>query len=153
MARPNRQELVERILKSADNIFRVLLPTVPRELLLMDFTMPQLKAMFLLFLNGPMRMSDLASDLGVTFATATGLADRLVERDLVTRESDPGDRRVVRCRLSESGQKSISRIWETARSRMREIVQLMDTDVLQALTRALETMLAAAERNKKETQT
>ncbi len=143
MTRPNRQEMVEGILKFADNIFRVLLPTVPRELLVLDFTMSQLKTLFLLFMNGPMRMSDLASDLGVTLATATGLADRLVERDMVTRESDPDDRRVVLCRLSESGQNSIKRIWESARGRMQEILQGIDVATLESLDRALKTMLAA----------
>jgi DNA-binding MarR family transcriptional regulator len=142
--------MVEGILKFADNIFRVLLPTVPRELLDLDVTMPQLKMMFLLFLNGPMRMSDLASDLGVTLATATGLADRMVERDMVVRESQPDDRRVVLCRLSGSGQKRISRIWESARSRMGELLQAMDAANLQALTGALETMLASAEREYRE---
>lgn len=150
MPKPDRQELIEGILKSANNIFRVLLPTVPRELLVMDFTTAQLKAMFLLFLNGPMRMTDLASDLGVTLATATGLADRLVEKEMVTRESDPRDRRVVLCRLSESGHKGISRIWESARSRIWGLLQLMDVGDLQTLNRTLETMLAAAERKSKE---
>jgi DNA-binding MarR family transcriptional regulator len=123
---------------------------VPRELLELDFTMSQLKMMFLLFLNGPMRMSDLASDLGVTLATSTGLADRLVERDLVTRESQPDDRRVVLCRLSESGQKSISRIWESAGSRVRELIQALDTEKLQTLYGVLESMLASAERENRE---
>jgi DNA-binding MarR family transcriptional regulator len=149
MARMNRAEIVEGILKFADNLFRVLLPTVPKELLVLDFTMSQLKMMFLLFLNGPMRMSDLASDLGVTLATATGLADRLVERDMVTRESQPEDRRVVLCRLSESGHKGISRIWESAGNRMRELLQSMDADKLQTLYDVLESMLASAESEKK----
>jgi DNA-binding MarR family transcriptional regulator len=151
MTRPNRQEIIEGILKFATNIFRVLLPTVPRELLVLDFTMSQLKMMFLLFLNGPMRMSALASDLGVTQATASGVADRLVERDLVTRESQPDDRRVVLCRLSESGHKAISRIWESAGSRMRELLQSMDSEKLQQLYGVLESMLASAEQEKNST--
>jgi DNA-binding MarR family transcriptional regulator len=146
---PNRQATIEGILKFADNIFRVLLPTVPREILDLDVTMPQLKMTFLLFMNGPMRMSDLASDLGVTLATATGLADRMVEREMVTRESQPDDRRVVLCRLSDSGHKAVSRIWESAGSRMQELLQAMDTAKLQTLYEVLESMLASAEREKK----
>jgi DNA-binding MarR family transcriptional regulator len=149
MTRPNRQTTIEGILKFADNIFRVLLPTVPREILDLDVTMPQLKMTFLLFMNGPMRMSDLASDLGVTLATATGLADRMVEREMVTRESQPDDRRVVLCRLSDSGHKAVSRIWESAGSRMQELLQAMDTAKLQTLYEVLESMLASAEREKK----
>jgi DNA-binding MarR family transcriptional regulator len=122
-----------------------MLPTVPREVLMMDFTMPQLKVMFLLFLNGPMRMSDLAADLGVTLATSTGLIDRLVERELVARESDPGDRRVVRCRLSESGGKGISRIFETATDRLRGLLGQVSASNLVVLSRVLKDMLALAQ--------
>lgn len=145
MPKASREELVESVLKSATNIFRVMLPTVPKEVLVMDFTMPQLKAMFLLFLNGPMRMSDLAADLGVTLATSTGLIDRLVERDLVVRESDPGDRRVVLCRLSESGGKGISRIFETATDRLRGLLGQVSASNLEALSRMLKEMLALTE--------
>jgi len=150
MNRPNRAKMVEDLLKLAAKLFRISLPIVPREILELDVTTPQLKIMFLLFVDGPKRMSDLASDLGVTLATATGLADRMVERDMVTRESQPDDRRVVLCRLSESGQKSISRIWESAGNRMQELLQALDTVNLQALTGALEAMLASAERENKE---
>jgi DNA-binding MarR family transcriptional regulator len=148
MGKPDRREMVEDVLKIGARLFRVTLPIVPREMLELDVTMTQLKIMFLLFVDGPKRMSDLASDLGVTLATASGLADRLVERDIVTRESQPDDRRVVLCRLSSSGEKSISRIWDTARKRMRDLLQTLDIGKLRALTGALETMLASAELEK-----
>ncbi len=150
MARPNRQDMVEGLLELAARLFRVTLPNVPREVLDLDVTMPQLKIMFLLFVDGPKRMSDLASDLGVTLATASGLADRLVERDIVVRESQPDDRRVVLCCLSESGQKAIKRIWESAGSRLRDLLRTLDKGNLQALTGALEAMLTSAEREKRE---
>jgi DNA-binding MarR family transcriptional regulator len=150
MAKPNRQKMVEGLLQLAARLFRVTLPSVPREILDLDVTMPQLKIMFLLFVDGPKRMSALALDLGVTLATATGLADRLVERDIVVRESQPDDRRVVLCRLSASGHKAISRIWESAGNRLRNLLQTLDTGNLQALTGALEAMLDSAERAKRE---
>src|SRR4030042_6208150 len=112
MARKPRQEQIEGLLKLAEQLFRQLLPKVPKEWLEMDVTMPQLKTIMLLFLNGSMRMSDLASDLGVTLATATGLVDRMVERGIIIRQSQPEDRRVVLCQLSDSGQMMVSRLWE-----------------------------------------
>jgi DNA-binding MarR family transcriptional regulator len=150
MARPNREEMVEGLLELAAKLFRVTLPIVPREILDLDVTMTQLKIMFLLFVDGPKRMSDLAADLGVTLATASGLADRLVERDIVVRESQPDDRRVVLCRLTRSGQKAISHIWESAGNRVRELLRTLDTGNLQVLTGVLVTMLASAEREKRE---
>lgn len=139
--REQENERIDEILKLAEQVFRELLPTVPRELLELDITMPQLKTMLLLFLNGPMRMSDLAADLGVTLATATGLVDRMVERGIVVRDSLPEDRRVVLCRLSETGQKMVSRIWESSRKRSREILEYLDTAALQMLSEALTAML------------
>jgi DNA-binding MarR family transcriptional regulator len=150
MARLNKDEMVESALKTAARLFRVTLPIVPRELLELDVTMTQLKILFLLFVDGPKRMSDLAADLGVTLATASGLADRLVERDFIVRESNPDDRRVVLCRLSASGEKAINRIWETAANRLRELLSTLDGGNLQVLTKILETMLASAEREKQE---
>lgn len=138
----NRQETIENALELGAKLFRGTLSSVPREILDLDVTMPQLKIIFLLFVDGPKRMSDLASELGVTLATTTGLADRLVEKGLVLRESVLDDRRVVLCRLSALGEKSISRLWKSARSRLRDLLQKMDTVNLQALNRVLEIMLA-----------
>ena len=145
MAKVSREEIAEGILKLADRLFRVLLPTVPREILQIDVTMPQLKILFILFIDGAMRMSDLATDLQVTLATATGLVDRLVEKGMVVRESQADDRRVVLCRLSDNGQKAVSGIWESARNNMKAILLTVDTGQLEMLTEVLENMLRAAE--------
>ena len=144
MSRPNRAELVENALKTGAELFRVSLPIVPREILDLDVTMTQLKILFLLFVDGRKRMSDLASDLGITLATASGLVDRMVEREMVIRESQPDDRRVVLCRLSESGRVSISRIWESAANRLRDLLKNLDDGSLRTLTEILQTMLASA---------
>jgi DNA-binding MarR family transcriptional regulator len=145
MGETGRSELLESILKTGDMLFRKLFPAIPRkELLELDMTMPQLKIMLLLYINGPMRMGSLASDLQVTLATATGLVDRLVERDMVTRESQPDDRRVVLCRLSDQGHKTISRIWETARNNSRKLLESLDTGTLRTLAGVLQTMLDTA---------
>jgi DNA-binding MarR family transcriptional regulator len=106
--------------------------------------MPQLKIMLLLFINGPMRMGALAHNLQVTLATATGLVDRLVERGMVSREGQPDDRRVVLCILSAEGQKTVSRIWETARNNTRRMLENLDNGTLQTLAGVLNTMLNAA---------
>jgi DNA-binding MarR family transcriptional regulator len=146
MAKLSREETIETILKLADRLFRKLLPTVPRELLQIDVTMSQMKIMLILFIIGPMRMSDLAADLQVTLATATGLVDRLVEKDIVIRESQADDRRVVLCQLSDNGRKIVSGIWESARSNTRSLLQNLGTGKLEMLTEVLEAMLQSADR-------
>ncbi|MBP1707035.1 MAG: hypothetical protein H6Q39_759 [Chloroflexi bacterium] len=66
-----KDNLVEEILTLADKLFRQLLPTVPEELLSLDVTMPQLKMMMILYVNGPARMSDIAAGLDITLPTTT----------------------------------------------------------------------------------
>jgi len=81
----------------------------------------------------------------VSLATATGVVDRLVERDIVLRESQPEDRRVVLCHLSEKGQKLIGGLWQLARDRAKELLEVVATSQLQLITEALKALLEAGE--------
>jgi DNA-binding MarR family transcriptional regulator len=144
MYKDEKQQVVEEILKLADVLFRELLPSVPKELLELDITMPQMKIMLILFMRGPQRMSALAADLGITLATSTGLVDRLVERDFIVREDSPDDRRVVLCRLSENGQKAVGRLWKSARNRSGQLLAAMEISKLNMFKEALAAMLSSA---------
>jgi len=141
---PDKDKLAEEILTLGDKLFRQLLPTVPKDLLTLDITMPQTKIMLILYIHGPARMSDIASELDVTLPTATSLVERLVEKNYVLRETLPEDRRVVLCRLSEAGQEAISQIWQSARRRSKELLEAMDASKLELFVEALEAMHQAA---------
>lgn len=147
-----REELIEHILQLGDKAFRELIPILPKEWLQLDLTMSQLKVVLLLFLSEPVRMSDIASALGVSLATATGVVDRLVERGIVLRESDPEDRRVVLCRLSDKGQNLIGGLWQLARDRARELLRAIEPTRLLLVTEALEALLEAGEVTKSDLQ-
>jgi DNA-binding MarR family transcriptional regulator len=147
---PEQEKLIENILQLTDRAFRELLPMVPKEWLHLDLTTPQLKVILLLFISGPSRMSEIASALGVSLATATGVLDRLVERDLVIREGCPEDRRVVICRLSPDGEKLISGLWQLSRDRAGELMRALTSSQLLLITQALEALLQASEITQKE---
>lgn len=140
-----KEELVEKTLQLSDKAFQELIPILPKEWLKLDLTMPQLKVVLLLFQEGPLRMSVIASELGVSLATATGIIDRLVERDIVFREDDPDDRRVVLCHLSDKGENLISGLWHLSRERTRELLEAMDLQQLLLLGEVLEALLQAGE--------
>jgi DNA-binding MarR family transcriptional regulator len=53
--------------------------------------------------DGPMRVSDLADACGVDISTMSRLADRLLERGLVARSTDPADRRASLIEASGDG--------------------------------------------------
>ena len=140
-----KENLIEDVLTLSDNLFRKLLPAFPEELLKLDLTMAQLKIMLLLFFQGQLRMSQLASELDVTLPSTTSLIDRLVEKGYVLRESLAEDRRVVLCQLSDSGHKTISGIWHTARGRTHQLLSTLDMGKLQMIREALATMMESAE--------
>jgi len=139
-----RDHLVDAILGLADSLFRTLLPTVPRDLLTLDVTMPQIKILLILYVGGPRRMSDIAADLDVTLPAATSLIDRLVEKHYVVRETYSDDRRVALCQLSPSGEQAVNHIWQTARTRCCELLKTMDVGKLRMLSEALGAMMSAA---------
>ncbi len=145
MAAARKEDLVENILTLADHLFRQLLPTIPQELLTMDVTMPQFKIMLILYIHGPMRMSEIAAGLDVTLPTATSLVDKLVDKGFVARENQTTDRRVVICRLSEGGQKGIGKIWESSRIRCQQLLGEMDTEKLQMFVVVLDDMLKTSQ--------
>jgi len=147
-----KEELVESVLELGEKAFRDLFPILPKEWLSLDLTMPQLKVVLLLFLNGPERMGTIASALGVSLATATGVVDRLVEKDMVTREGDPNDRRIVLIRLSDQGEKLITGLWQLARGNAELLLKVLDQRKLQLLNEALHTLLEAGEAARKQLQ-
>jgi DNA-binding MarR family transcriptional regulator len=145
MPEKSKDELIDNILMLADNLFRQLLPTVPKELLTLDITMSQLKIILLLFVNGTLHVGAIASHLDVTLPTSTSLLDRLADKGYIIRENGADDRRVVICRLSEKGQKAVNRIWESGRIRSQEILEKMDSSNLEMFVKVLKSMMKSAE--------
>jgi DNA-binding MarR family transcriptional regulator len=70
---------------------------------------PQHYRMLKLIGEGGERSARLADRLAVARPTLTATADSLVAAGLAYREPEPGDRRVVRLRLTEAGQAAVAR--------------------------------------------
>ena len=140
-----KEEIIESILQLTDKLFRQLLPILPMEWIHLDLTMSQLKIVLLLFITGHSRMSDIASELGVSLATATGVVDRLVERNLLIRNGDPDDRRVVLCQLSNDGEKIIRDLWQLSQKRAGALMIALDTQQLLLISEALQALTHAWE--------
>jgi DNA-binding MarR family transcriptional regulator len=70
---------------------------------------PQQYRMLKLIGTGGERSARLAEKLAVAKPTLTSTADSLVAAGLAYREAEPGDRRVVRLRLTEAGQAAVVR--------------------------------------------
>ena len=71
-------------------------------------TLPQYRMLTALSAGGQ-RSARLAERLAIRKPTATALADGLVAAGYAERESEPGDRRIVRLRMTPAGQAALAR--------------------------------------------
>lgn len=98
----NTKENTTRCLNAFDKIGKVFasMETFGGE---SSISKPELLALEALSGHEGLKMSEIAKGLGVGMSTATGIADRLIEKKLATRVRNGGDRRVVRVALTKRG--------------------------------------------------
>ena len=77
-----------------------------------EFDLYPPQVMVLQTLDRPKPMREVAGVLACNSSNLTGITDRLEERDLVRRTSDPDDRRVKLLVLTEGGQELRQRVME-----------------------------------------
>jgi DNA-binding MarR family transcriptional regulator len=112
----------------------------------LGLTVPTLKVLFLLREQPGMPAGLLAQKLGVTPSTITGLVDRLVTQDLVRRDEDPRDRRLVRNYLTTQGGSTVGDIQRQARDLVSQVIAELDDTQLERLCCALEDLIEASRR-------
>jgi len=108
-------------------------------------TMTQLRVLFLLRGNAGASAGMLADSLNVTPSTLTRIMDRLVRNDLVRRQIDDGDRRLVRHYLTPSALEMVAELERTGREQFYRIFQRMSPEQLERLVAGLRDLAAAAE--------
>ncbi len=124
---------IQNLVVELESVFRSLRSRIPEEWFTLELTMPQVRTLFALLRGGDARMGTLASQLGVSLSSATGLVDRLVEKRLVERWVDPEDRRSVIVRLGAEGQDLVERLLYLRRSWWEERLSgLTDEEVERA---------------------
>jgi DNA-binding MarR family transcriptional regulator len=87
-----------------------------------EVSLPQYRALVVLASRGAQRPIDLAEALGVDPSTATRLCDRLVDKRLISRRRQSGDRREVRLDLAERGRKLVDAVSEHRRRDIERIL-------------------------------
>lgn len=132
-----KDALIARIMDGQRQMQHLLAQDRSNPLLASHLTMSQLKILFLLKLRGGAGGQDLAKAMGVTLATMTGIVDRLVAQDLVSRKEDPNDRRVRRVELSPTGSELIDGMITAGAEHQRRLLQSIDTDGLRVLEHAM----------------
>lgn len=101
---------------------------------------PQLWALWEVREAPNMTMSDLASRMFLHPSTVSGIVDRLVRRQLMTRVEDPQDRRAFRLNLTDEGEDLLRRTPKPVRRRLIDALRETPDDVLISLQSVLEDM-------------
>ena len=107
-------------------------------------TIPQMRLLWALRDEDGLPVGALAEHLGVNPSTITGHVDRLVRQDLVRREEDQSDRRIVRNYLTETGATTVGALRRIAGTYVVNILRHLDDAQLARLALALEDLNRAA---------
>jgi DNA-binding MarR family transcriptional regulator len=94
----------------------------------------------------PARASDVARALGLTAAGTTDALDRLEQRRLVLRSSDPDDRRAVRIHLTAAGRRRVRQAHFVKQATVRYLNEAMSSEERAALSHGLGALTRALRR-------
>ena len=94
--------------------------------------------------HGPLSMQDLAKHLCLKISTVTRLVDGLAKKNLVRRQKDAEDRRIVRVELTGTGTRTHEKITEDLLVRQEEVLLSMPADMREEVVRAICTLVQKA---------
>lgn len=138
-----KQELSDRFMESVEYLNRQIHSGRLGGWEALEMTIPQIKTLVLLERMGPLRMSDIAIHFDRALSATTAVVDRLVEKDLVARRSDPADRRLVICELTDTGRHAMAQFWRIGRERLQIVVDMLQVEELETVVKGLELVLRA----------
>ena len=101
-----------------------------------EMTWAQKKILVFLDESGPQKMSTVARQICVAMSAATAIVDKMVRADMVVREADPLDRRVIRIALSDKGKQAMQECMHVQARCFEEILERLEpakrTELLEA---------------------
>ena len=144
----SNQTLIKQVTIAIEEFLNTAPRNVPKDWYKSDLTMAQVRMMFLLEEHPGSRMGDLANSLGISMSSATGIADQLVNKQLIDRRPDVEDRRSILCYLTGSGLDITRRL--TAARRFNSAIRLepLSNNELKQLLNAMNTAIKAINKAK-----
>jgi DNA-binding MarR family transcriptional regulator len=129
-ARPPTRPAVERALQAVEALQLRLASAHAAEFTAIELTMSQAKLLYVVMASGPLTMSEIAGQLGVTLSTASGAVDHLVSTGLLSRADDPANRRQVRVSATRLGLETLEQMREFGERQLRALFDhVADADV------------------------
>jgi len=137
-------DIVEQIIDEAESLFTAQRRVIAKVWQDRSISKLQIHLLMLLQLHGPQSMSQLAALAEVALPNLTGIIDRLEEKELVRRERDEQDRRVVTVHLTTQGADVVAELESVRREELRRILRTLDPEEQQLCLRAMRIISRAA---------
>jgi len=128
----------------AHEVFATISRDAGPELLSLDLTMGQFKAMATVTMYGPQPVGELGRRLGLSEPAASLLVDKLVELGLAVRERDPQDGRRTLVTATPAAEELAARLREGREEHALRWLGALSDDELDALTRGYRGLLRVA---------
>ena len=118
-----------------------------------DLTFTQIRALSAVARRQPMRVSDLAEELGAGLAATSALVERMARHGLVSRSADPDDRRTVLLEPSPRARRILDKLERGRSEHFADLIERMtvaERDALATTLRAFIRLGAAQVLEKRE---
>ena len=132
---------VQQIQRLFPRIMRYLEAEASRELIGLEVTPAQMNALVVLYEPKNLPMGELADSLGLTESAATRLVDRLLRMNLVRRDRDEVDRRVVLVRLSTYGRQLADLVFQRRQEQFTRFAERLREEQRSNLVEGLTALL------------
>ncbi|WP_338055292.1 MarR family transcriptional regulator [Shimazuella alba] len=113
-------------------------------------TLTQFKILYLLKLEGPKKVSQLAEVLSLTSSAVTGITDQLLKEGYIEKERAENDRRVVNISLSDKGYSTIEEKQKKQKEIMNTYFHLLNEEDVQHLKRIFTTLIDNVKKKEKQ---
>ena len=116
----------------------------------LSLTVPQVKSLFFITDHGSTNFKRLAAALKVTQSNLTGVIDRLVEQNMVSRTENPDDRRMVLLQVTDKGEALVSDLRERRISHLSQALSDLSPEDLDFIVRGLSLLARVTETQNQE---
>ncbi len=141
----DKEQLIASITETQRSLGRVFGAARANPLMSLNLTMRQLKVLLTLARRGPLGGQELTVEMGVSFATVTGIVDRLAAQGLVSRREDPSDRRVRLLELTAEGRTLVASVVDAGSAQYRRLLSRLEVDELRLLDSLIRRMAEIAD--------
>jgi DNA-binding MarR family transcriptional regulator len=103
-------------------------------------TFPQLSVISTLTKNGELKVSVLSEKMGLSDSTVSGILDRLEQKNIIRRERNQDDRRVVKIALTEESRKFCKDFHKRKEEHFSNLLKRLSEQEIKDIIKGLETL-------------